>query len=240
MHAARAGPWQALFLDLDRFKAVNDTLGHRVGDDLLKAVGQRLGQALRSSDLVARLGGYEFTVLADHKLAQRTRGGRPAHPTAFRTPLTAAGHLLHSKPSIGIALYPEHGEDAETLIKNADTAMYEAKKAGAEAGFAFYQTERPLLARLRLKQEAPAHHHRGRRAALRFQPQADMRSGCLCGAEALLRCVDEQGACCCRNVSSLRWNRLASSARPAIGSSLPPAPRSGPGSTPDWTRHRSR
>jgi diguanylate cyclase (GGDEF)-like protein/PAS domain S-box-containing protein len=195
-HARReARPLAVLFLDLDRFKAVNDTLGHRVGDDLLKAVAQRLGECLRSYDLVARLGGDEFTVLADQisspkdaeEVAQRIA-------TAFRTPLAAAGHLLHSKPSIGIALYPEHGEDAETLMQNADTAMYEAKKGGVETGFAFYQMERPLLARLRLNTETRLRtiiEAGGLR--LRFQPQADMRSECLCGAEALLRCVDEHG-----------------------------------------------
>jgi diguanylate cyclase (GGDEF)-like protein/PAS domain S-box-containing protein len=120
-----------LMLDLDRFKAVNDSLGHGVGDQLLKAVGKRLVNTMRKSDTIARVGGDEFVVVlpqisqADEaaKLAQRIL-------EAFREPFVCDSHRLHITTSIGVAVYPEHGEDIESLLKNADTAMYWAKEQG--------------------------------------------------------------------------------------------------------------
>ncbi len=194
--ARRQGrPLAVLFLDLDGFKAVNDTHGHSVGDALLKAVAQRLGGCLRSFDLIARLGGDEFTVLAE-RIASPADAAEVAEriAAAFREPLDLAGHRLYSRPSIGIAVFPEHGEDPETLMRNADTAMYEAKQDGGEAGYAFYRPERTLRTSLptdietRLRAIVAAGGLR-----LRYQPQADLGSGRLCGAEALLRCVDGAG-----------------------------------------------
>jgi diguanylate cyclase (GGDEF)-like protein len=120
-----------LMLDLDRFKAVNDSLGHGVGDQLLKAVGKRLVSTVRKSDTIARVGGDEFVVVlpqisqADEaaKLAQRIL-------EVFREPFVCDSHRLHITTSIGVAVYPEHGEDIENLLKNADTAMYCAKEQG--------------------------------------------------------------------------------------------------------------
>jgi diguanylate cyclase (GGDEF)-like protein/PAS domain S-box-containing protein len=127
-----------LMLDLDRFKAVNDSMGHDVGDQLLKAAGKRLKVPMRKSDTVARIGGDEFVVLlpqiphADEaaKVAQRIL-------EAFREPFVFDGHRLYITTSIGIAVYPEGGEDIESLLKNADIAMYGAKEQGRDA-YRFY------------------------------------------------------------------------------------------------------
>jgi diguanylate cyclase (GGDEF)-like protein/PAS domain S-box-containing protein len=131
-HAKRQQtPLAVMFLDLDRFKLVNDTLGHSLGDDLLRVVAARLRSVLREGDTVARMGGDEFTVLlgdlknADDavKIAQKLLD-TVAHPLAVE------GHELYITTSIGIALYPNDGDNAEALLKNADTAMYRAKDAG--------------------------------------------------------------------------------------------------------------
>jgi diguanylate cyclase (GGDEF)-like protein/PAS domain S-box-containing protein len=127
-----------MMLDLDRFKAVNDSMGHDVGDELLKAVGQRLKVTMRESDTVARIGGDEFVVLlpqipnADEaaKSAQRILD-------AFREPFIFDGHRARITSSIGIAVYPEGGKDIESLLKSADTAMYWAKEQGRDT-YRFY------------------------------------------------------------------------------------------------------
>ncbi|NQT84292.1 diguanylate cyclase [bacterium] len=120
-----------MVLDLDRFKNVNDTLGHGAGDQLLQAVGVRLVDLLRESDRIGRMGGDEFTLLLTEvakvedaaEVACRILG-------AVRKPFVIDGHQLHITTSIGIALYPSDGDDPDTLIKNADKAMYRAKKHG--------------------------------------------------------------------------------------------------------------
>ena len=120
-----------LMLDLDRFKTVNDALGHNVGDELLKDVGQRLSDIMRKSDTVSRIGGDEFVLVLPQitgiddvtKFAQRILG-------AFQEPFVFGGHRLQVTTSIGIAVYPEDGTDMENLLKNADSAMYSAKEQG--------------------------------------------------------------------------------------------------------------
>jgi len=120
-------------LDLDNFKGVNDTLGHAAGDLLLKAVSERLSAALRKSDTVARIGGDEFVLIlpnlkgteAAAQVAQKIVDG-------FRKPFLIDTHQLVVTTSIGIAVYPNDGTDEETLLKNADTAMYQAKEAGRD------------------------------------------------------------------------------------------------------------
>lgn len=120
-----------MLLDLDRFKDVNDTLGHSVGDQLLQAVGGRLARLMRKSDTVARMGGDEFLLLLPEitwvedpaKIAQKVLD-------AFRQTFVFDGHELYITPSIGIAIYPPDGEDADTLVRNADIAMYRAKEGG--------------------------------------------------------------------------------------------------------------
>jgi diguanylate cyclase (GGDEF)-like protein/PAS domain S-box-containing protein len=120
-----------MLLDLDHFKNVNDTLGHSVGDQLLQVVGERLTSLLRKSDTVARMGGDEFMLLFP-EMAQMEDAARIAQKMleAFRKPFVFEGHELHITTSIGIALCPDNGEDIDTLVKNADIAMYRAKEQG--------------------------------------------------------------------------------------------------------------
>jgi diguanylate cyclase (GGDEF)-like protein/PAS domain S-box-containing protein len=122
-----------MLLDLDRFKDVNDTLGHSVGDKLLKLVGECLTNLLRKSDTVARMGGDEFMLMLPG-ITQGEDAAKIAQKTleAFRKPFVLNDHELHITTSIGIAMYPDDGEDADTLMRNADTAMYRAKDQGRD------------------------------------------------------------------------------------------------------------
>ncbi len=122
-----------MFLDLDRFKTINDTLGHAVGDDLLKEVSNRLRDSVRGSDIVARLGGDEFVVVLT-EVEDATAAARLADKIlrTLAQNYRIGKNELHSTASIGLAFYPDDGEDVETLMKNADTAMYHAKSAGPQ------------------------------------------------------------------------------------------------------------
>ena len=127
-----------LFIDLDNFKEVNDSLGHDMGDQLLQAVASRLSTATRSEDIVARLGGDEFLLLLK-AITHREMAGNIAQRISndLKRPFQLNGHEARIAASIGIALYPDHGQDAETLIQNADQAMYRVKEGGRD-GCAFY------------------------------------------------------------------------------------------------------
>jgi diguanylate cyclase (GGDEF)-like protein/PAS domain S-box-containing protein len=183
-----ARPAAVLFLDLDAFKLVNDTLGHTVGDRLLQAVADRLRQTVREGDTIARVGGDEFTVLLSHvnsvedavAVAQKLL-------EAVAEPFHVDGQQLYATTSIGVGLFPEDGQDADTLMKNADVAMYRAKEAGRNA----YQLFTPelnarahdrLAAETRLRQGL-----QGREFELYYQPQLDLRTGRVVAVEALLR-----------------------------------------------------
>ena len=180
-----------LFIDLDHFKHINDSLGHQVGDQLLIEVARRLKGLVRRSDTVARLGGDEFVVLmesnASHAYAARLADKMVR---AFKRPFAVDGHDLHVGCSIGITVYPEDGADAATLLKNADTAMYRAKEAGRD-GHVRYNAELSGLARSKA-----ALDHALRAAvrdggfALNFQPIVDLRRGRLSACEALVRWPD--------------------------------------------------
>jgi diguanylate cyclase (GGDEF)-like protein len=187
---ARDAAFALLLLDLDRFKHVNDALGHAVGDRLLVQVAGRLQAAVRPPDLVARLGGDEFAVLAPGLSdvdSAREMAARIADALADPVPLD--GLPLDVGGSIGVAVYPQHGEDFETLMRHADVAMYDAKSRGD--ALAVYSPESDhnsaqrlgLLADLRRALETPG----AEEIAFYYQPQVELNTGAVIGVEALLR-----------------------------------------------------
>ncbi|WP_321573666.1 bifunctional diguanylate cyclase/phosphodiesterase [Nitrogeniibacter aestuarii] len=177
-----------LFIDLDRFKNINDSLGHAVGDELLRQVAHRLSGIVRGSDTVSRLGGDEFVVL----LTELDTPGRAATIaskmiSSLAAPFYLDGHELTITPSIGITVFPEDGDNRDILLKNADAAMYHAKENGRN-GYQFFTSELNERAQLRLELENDLRRALSRHEfALAFQPQFDLRSGQLVGAEALVR-----------------------------------------------------
>ncbi|MGQ4879104.1 putative bifunctional diguanylate cyclase/phosphodiesterase [Billgrantia sp. LNSP4103-1] len=181
-------PLALLFLDLDRFKAINDSLGHDAGDELLQEVSRRLGQAVRESDTVARLGGDEFVILLPET-------SRPSQITqvankilaAVGTPFTLVGQEFRITVSIGIARYPADGEDEQTLMKHADVAMYHAKEEGKNnAQFYSEQLKSDSLERLALESSLRKALER-QEFMLYYQSKLDMETGRIIGMEALLR-----------------------------------------------------
>lgn len=188
-HSRRYGNRTALlFLDLDRFKAINDSLGHDAGDELLQQVSRRLIDTLRESDIVARLGGDEFVVLLP-TVAEATQVAPVAEKilSTIGKPFSLAGHQFRISVSVGITLYPDDGEDEQTLIKNADIAMYAAKEAGKN-NFQFYSSDLTTdsLERLALETSMRNALERGE-FRLFYQAKRDMTTGKLSGMEALLR-----------------------------------------------------
>jgi diguanylate cyclase (GGDEF)-like protein len=177
-----------LFIDLDRFKVINDSLGHDAGDMLLVEIGGRLRRALRSSDVVARLGGDEFVVILE-EAAERSEVEQVAAEllSVLSQPLQLSGHECHTTASIGIAMYPSDGADILTLTKNADMAMYLAKEDGKN-GFRFFSREIKTQSIERLKLESALRRALERdQFTLHYQPKIDMASGQITGVEALLR-----------------------------------------------------
>ncbi|MEJ2132189.1 MAG: diguanylate cyclase, partial [Gammaproteobacteria bacterium] len=177
-----------LYLDLDQFKRVNDTLGHEAGDELLKVVAGRLKGCVRQEDTVARPGGDEFTILLNEVRDARA-AGRVAENilNALREPVTISGHKLIVTTSIGITLAPEDTSDPATLIKNGDLAMYRAKERGRN-NYQFFAEEMNLRAmeRLRLEQELRLAFER-REFVLYYLPKIQLANGTVVGVEALLR-----------------------------------------------------
>jgi diguanylate cyclase (GGDEF)-like protein len=177
-----------LFIDLDRFKVINDSLGHDAGDMLLVEVASRLRGALRSSDVVARLGGDEFVVILE-ECAEIDDVERIAANLlcVLCQPMELRGHECHTTASIGIAMYPQNGSDALTLTKNADMAMYLAKEDGKNS-FRFFSKEIKAQSIERLALETALRHALERdQLSLHYQPKVDMASGQITGVEALLR-----------------------------------------------------
>ncbi len=188
-----SGTLAVFFLDLDHFKHINDSLGHKAGDQLLCEVASRLQSSIREGDTVARLGGDEFTViLEDVRSAQYVAKVAEKILAAISEVYRLGTVEVNISPSIGISLYPADGRDMDILLRNADAAMYHAKDNGRN-NFQFYSAEMNAKAAERLAMETSL-----RRAVeldelyLNFQPQIDLRTGKVTGAEALLRWNSER------------------------------------------------
>ena len=177
-----------IFLDLDHFKHINDSLGHGVGDEILKSISQRLVAGLRASDTVSRLGGDEFVILLSDICGPED--AITCAETILRllsAPHKVGDHTLHISSSIGISIFPQDGDDAETLIQNADMGMYHAKKNGRN-NFQFFNEDMNLKAAERLFLESNLRHALERKEfLLHYQPKVNLDTGRITGIEALLR-----------------------------------------------------
>ena len=187
--AGRKG-WQLalMFLDLDRFKHINDSLGHVVGDKLLQSVADRLLGCARHSDTISRQGGDEFVVLLPF-IEQREDAALCAQKLigALKLPHHISGYDIHVNVSIGISIYPDDGLDAETLMKNADTAMFSAKE-NRSCKFKYFEAEMNTRAVHRHSIETSLHFALKRHEfVLYFQPKIELNSGMIVGVEALIR-----------------------------------------------------
>jgi len=175
-----------ILMDLDRFKEVNDTLGHQYGDLMLQQVSARLQQVLRHSDTIARLGGDEFAILISD--SNETFAGHVAQKVhvALNRVFNLDNHFLHIGASLGIALYPQHGDSAQSLIQHADTAMYVAKRSNTGCAVYHPEHDRDAVKRLELANEL---HDAidANELELYFQPKIDLQTGKVTGVEALLR-----------------------------------------------------
>ena len=192
-HALRVARRQGLllglfFIDLDHFKRINDSLGHSLGDELLKTVAVRLQAAIRDEDTLARLGGDEFVILAEHLQAWEEAtllAQRLIH--ALAPPLRLGSHEVYLSASIGISLYPRDGETVETLLQNADAAMFRAKEEGRNH-YAFYSADMTRAALERILLETKLRQAlSNRELRVHYQPQVDLRTGRPIGFEALVR-----------------------------------------------------
>ena len=177
-----------LFLDLDRFKIINDSLGHAVGDKLLRVIARRLNNCVRDEDTVARLGGDEFMILLP-RISGSADAGRIAKKIieCLVDPISCNGHELHITTSIGISIYPYDGTDAETLIKHADISMYRAKELGRNKSV-YYTAEMNAGSRKQLAMETNLRRALEKnQLKLFYQPKIDISRNMIIGVEALLR-----------------------------------------------------
>jgi diguanylate cyclase (GGDEF)-like protein/PAS domain S-box-containing protein len=179
-------PLCLMIMDLDRFKEINDAFGHRVGDLILRQIGPRIKGALRESDTVGRLGGDEFAMILP---ASDIAGATTAAPKilgALAQPVVAEGQNFDIAASIGVAVYPEHGQDVSTLFRRADVAMYVAKRSSA--GFAIYDTEKDDYSPSRLALKADLRQAiENDEFILHYQPKVDLDNGKIDSVEALVR-----------------------------------------------------
>jgi diguanylate cyclase (GGDEF)-like protein len=177
-----------LYLDLDRFKNINDSLGHLIGDHLLRSVAQRLSECVRASDTVGRLGGDEFVVvLSEMTHAQDAVVCADKLLRAIEKPHILDSHEMHTTASIGISVYPEDGSDAEALLQNADSAMYEAKDRGRN-NYQFYRSALNSNATQRQSVESDLRHAiQKHELQMHYQPIMNLTTDLMVGAEALIR-----------------------------------------------------
>ncbi len=177
-----------LYLDLDRFKAVNDSVGHEAGDELLRIVGERLSAVVRDGDSAARVGGDEFTLLLSEvdgeedavRVAERTL-------ETFRRPFLVGGHTFHVTTSIGIALFPSDGENAESLLRNADEAMYRAKDSGGDSYLLCTTAMNAGITERLAVEEGLRRGLERQEFIVYYQPQVEIDTGRVTGTEALVR-----------------------------------------------------
>jgi diguanylate cyclase (GGDEF)-like protein/PAS domain S-box-containing protein len=185
-----------LFLDLDHFKRINDSLGHQAGDCVLRAVAKRLRNTVRGTDTVSRQGGDEFVVLLP-QLQSRGHAATVAESIirVIEAPISHEGHTLHVSASVGIAIFPEHGHHAETLTKYADSALYTAKRLG-RGRFSYFDNAMSTRAdqRLRLENELRTAIADGS-LRVQYQPKIAMPTRTLCGTEVLVRWKHDDGRC---------------------------------------------
>lgn len=179
-------PFAICFIDLNRFKDVNDTLGHHVGDELLLEISRRLQLNLRKSDTIARLGGDEFALILRNVREEKARSIVRKVVSAIEEPVEAGGHRLFVSGSIGIALFPEHGNDVHILLKKADVAMYAAKRAGSN--MEFYSDNDDEFTRDKLSLIHDLHEAiQQDQLDIHYQPKYDINKQRIIGVEALLR-----------------------------------------------------
>jgi diguanylate cyclase (GGDEF)-like protein/PAS domain S-box-containing protein len=187
-HQREQGQLAVVFVDLDRFKHINDTLGHPVGDEILRQASSAMVAELRAGDTIARIGGDEFVILLEDDVSVRSVAAVAQKLLAlFAAPFEVGTHKLHVTASIGISLYPNDGDNIDTLLMNADIAMYKAKEAGRN-NFQFYEACMGVgaLERLVIENALRGAVQRGE-LLLHYQPQIDLASGHLAGVEALVR-----------------------------------------------------
>lgn len=177
-----------MFLDLDHFKYINDSLGHGVGDQLLQSVAKRLKACVRRSDTVSRHGGDEFVILlTEVEEAQHAAFIAEKLIKVMGAPHLIDGHQLHSTLSIGISIYPDDGKDVEAMFKNADTAMYHAKKIGRNKCQVFTSDMNDRALERHFVENALLQALEHRRFVLHYLPKVDLETGAITGAEALIR-----------------------------------------------------
>jgi len=182
-----------LFIDLDRFKIINDTLGHQIGDRLLQNVSKRIKEVLRDNDMLARMGGDEFIVVLE--TARNKKSAAYVCQKILDTlkePIKVGEHMLNTSASIGVAMFPDNGNNIMTLIKNADTAMYHAKDLGKN-NYQYYNEELSINIHEQLKiEQALKHSISNKELYLNYQPQYDLKTKKIISFEALVRWNSEK------------------------------------------------